>query len=314
MGGQAFNRKAGRGIAGRASAWRVVLPGGRAVSGAGPRALGILAGGGPLPARVAAAAQAAGRAVFLLGFEGYADPATLAPFDHAYVRLGAAGRMLSLLRAKGCRDLVLIGPVKRPSLLDLRPDAEGARIVARIGRAAFAGDDGLLAAVVRVLSEEGFAVVGAHEVLTEALAPAGQLGRVAADAQAMSDIARGAAVARALGAVDVGQGCVVQQGIVLAVEAIEGTDAMLGRCAGVARQGLGGVLVKLVKPGQDRRADLPTIGPGTVRAAVAAGLRGIAFEAGGALLTDRAALVAAADAANLFLLGINPDGTIYEGG
>lgn len=284
------------------------------MSGAAPRRLGILAGGGPLPGQVAAAALAAGRPVFVLGFDGYAEPTVLAPYDHAYVRLGAAGRMLALLRARGCQDLVLVGPVKRPSLLDLRPDAEGARIVARIGRAAFSGDDGLLAAVVRVLSEEGFAVLGAHEVLTEALAPAGQLGRVAADAQARADIARGAAVAHALGAVDVGQGCVVQQGIVLAVEAIEGTDAMLARCAAVARQGAGGVLVKLVKPGQERRADLPTIGPGTVRAAAAAGLRGIAFEAGGALLTDRAALVAAADAANLFLLGINPDGSVNEGG
>ena len=269
-------------------------------------ALGILAGGGPLPGRVAAAAAAAGRAVFLVGLEGYAEPAVLAPFPHAWARLGAAGRSLALLRAQGCRDVVLVGPVRRPSLLDLRPDAEGARLLARIGRAAFGGDDGLLAAVVRVLAEEGFRVLGAHEVLTEAVAPRGALGAVPADAQALADIARGVAVARALGSVDVGQGCVVQQGIVLAVEAIEGTDAMLARCAALARPGPGGVLVKLVKPGQERRADLPTIGPGTVRAAAAAGLRGLAVEAGGTLLTDRAGLVDAADAANLFLLCIDP--------
>ena len=155
---------------------------------------------------------------------------------------------------------MLVGPVRRPSLLDLRPDAEGARLLARIGRAAFAGDDGLLAAVVRVLGEEGFRVVGAHEILTEAVGPEGLLSRAAPDAAALADIARGVAVARALGAVDVGQGCVVQQGIVLAVEAIEGTDAMLARAAALRRPGPGGVLVKLVKPGQDRRADLPTIG------------------------------------------------------
>ncbi len=278
------------------------------------RTLGILAGGGPLPGRVAAAAAASGRAVFLVGFEGFAEAAVLAPFPHAMARLGAAGRILGLLRQHRCADLVLVGPVKRPSIFDLRPDAEGTRVLARIGRAAFAGDDGLLAAVVRVLAEEGFTVIGAHEILTEAVGPAGQLGRVAPDAQAMTDIARGAAVARALGAVDVGQGCVVQQGIVLCVEAIEGTDAMLARAAGLARPGAGGVLVKLVKPGQDRRADLPTIGPGTVRAAVAAGLRGIAFEAGGTLLTDRVALTAAADAAGLFLLGVDPGKLLREGG
>jgi DUF1009 family protein len=123
----------------------------------------------------------------------------------------------------------------------------------------------------------------------------------------MADIARGVAVARALGAADVGQGCVVQFGFVLAVEAVEGTDAMLARCAPLARGGPGGVLVKLVKPGQERRADLPTIGPETVRGAARAGLRGIAFEAQGAMLADRDATVAAADAAGLFLLGITPD-------
>ena len=269
--------------------------------------LGILAGGGPFPGRVAAAATASGRPVFIAALRGFAEPAVVAPYAHAVVRMGAAGEILSLLRRNGCRDLVLVGPVRRPSLLDLRPDAEGTRILARIGRAAFSGDDGLLAAVVRVLGEEGFRVLGAHEVLTEAVGPRGVLGCIGPDAAAMADIARAAEVVRALGSVDVGQGCVVQQGIVLAVEAIEGTDAMLARAGALARPGPGGVLLKLVKPGQDRRADLPTIGPATLHAAAAAGLRGVAFEAGGTLLTDRPGCIAAADAAGLFLVGIDPD-------
>ena len=270
-------------------------------------ALGILAGGGRLPGQVAAAARAAGRNVFLIGLEGFADPAVLAPWPHEVVRMLAAGRILAALREHGCQDLVLVGPVRRPSLLDLRPDAEGARILARIGRAAFAGDDGLLAAVVRVFAEEGFRVLGVHEVLDEALGPVGLLSRAAPDAVAMADIRRGIAVARALGALDVGQGCVVQQGIVLAVEAAEGTDAMLARCASLARPGRGGVLVKLVKPGQDRRADLPTVGPETLHGAAGAGLRGVAFEAGGTILAERDATIAVADAAGLFLLGLGPD-------
>ena len=275
--------------------------------------LGILAGGGPFPGRVAAAAQAAGREVFIVALRGFAEPAVIGSYPHQEIRMGAAGEILAALRQQGCTDLVLVGPVRRPSLLDLRPDAEGARILARIGRAAFSGDDGLLASVVRVLGEEGFRVLGAHEVLTEAVGPRGVLGRVQPDAGAMADIARGAAVVRALGAVDVGQGCVVQQGIVLAVEAIEGTDAMLARAAGLARPGPGGVLIKLVKPGQDRRADLPTIGPATLRAAQAAGLRGVAFEAGGTLLTDRAGCIAAADATGLFLVGIDGDSAAPNG-
>ena len=276
---------------------------------AAPRVLGILAGGGPLPGRVAAAAQAAGRGVFIVGLEGFADKAVLALFPHAFARMGAAGRILELLHANRCADLVLIGPVRRPGLLDLRPDATGLRLISRIGRTVFGGgDDTLLAAVVKVLGEEGFHVVGAHDILTEALAPAGQLGAVAPDAQAMSDIARGVAVARALGSVDVGQGCVVQQGLVLAVEAIEGTDAMLARAATLRRGGPGGVLVKLAKPGQERRADLPTIGPATIEHAAAAGLRGVAFEAGATLIADQPATTAAADAAGLFLLGLDQAG------
>jgi len=266
--------------------------------------LGIIAGGGPLPSQVAEAARQAGREVFIVALDGYAELPLVTPFPHAVVRLGAAGRTLALLRQAGCQDLVLIGPVRRPSLLDLRPDGEGARILARIGRAAFGGDDGFLAAVVRVLGEEGFRILGAHEVLASAIGPEGLLTRLAPDAAAQADIARGVTVVRALGAVDVGQGCVVQQGIVLAVEAIEGTDQMLARAAGLARPGPGGVLVKLVKPGQDRRADLPMIGPRTIDAAAVAGLRGIAFEAGGTLFTERAACVARTDAAGLFLLGI----------
>lgn len=271
-----------------------------------PRKLGIIAGAGGLPGRLAAAARAAGRGVFILGLEGFADPAVLAPWPHEVQRIGAAGRILAALRRHGCQDVAMIGPVRRPSIFDLRPDSEGTRILARIGRAAFAGDDGFLAAIVRVLNEEGFRVIGAHEVMREVVAPAGVLTEAAPDAQAMLDIARGVRVARLLGAADVGQGCVVQQGLVLAVEAIEGTDAMLARAGTLRRAGEGGVLVKVLKPGQERRADLPTIGPETVRNAAAAGLRGLAFEAGSTILAERQAAIQAADAAGLFLLGLDP--------
>jgi DUF1009 family protein len=270
-------------------------------------ALGIIAGSGPLPASVARAAQSTGRDVFIIGLDGHAETARIADFPHAFMRMGAAVGMLALLREKGCRDLVLVGPVKRPSFRDLRPDAEGMRLLARIGRAAFAGDDGLLKAVIRVLGEEGFRVLGAHEVLGGLIGRAGLLTKAAPDDQAQTDIARGGAVCRALGVADVGQGCVVQAGIVLAVEAVEGTDAMLSRCGPLAWPGPGGVLVKLVKPGQDRRADLPTIGAQTVQGAIAAGLRGLAFEGGGTIIMDRDAMIAAADAAGFFVLGLGPE-------
>jgi DUF1009 family protein len=267
-----------------------------------PGTLGIIAGGGQMPARLAAAAAASGRPVFVLGLDGHVDRAAISPFPHRVVRLGAGGEALAALRGAGVDELVLIGPVKRPSLLTLMPDAEGAKILARIGRAAFAGDDGLLAAVIRVLEEEGFRVRGVQEVMAGLAAPEGVLGAVAPTASAEADILRGVAAARLLGAADVGQAVVVQQGIVLAVEAAEGTDALLVRCGALRREGPPGVLVKLAKPGQEARADLPTVGVRTVEGAAAAGLAGIAVEAGLTLLPEREATVAAADRLGLFLV------------
>lgn len=273
--------------------------------------VGILAGGGPLPGTVARAVAAAGRPVFILGFAGFAEPAVIESWPHEYVRLGAAGQMLALLRQHGCTDLVLIGPIRRPSLRSLCPDAEGARILARLGRALFAGDDGLLAALVRILGEEGFHVRGAHEFLTQAVVEQpGVLGQWQPDAQAQGDIRQGVAVVQALGRLDIGQGCVVQNGVVLAVEAMEGTDRMLARAGECRQPGEGGVLIKLLKPGQEKRADMPAIGPATVRNAHAAGLRGIAFEAGHTLLMDRDACVEAADRLGLFLLAVRPESDV----
>lgn len=281
-------------------------------SSSAPRTLGIIAGGGPLPGRVAAAASAAGRPVFIVGLEGFVEPRVIAPWPHVFLRMGAAGRIAATLKAQGCQDLVLIGPVRRPSFLDLRPDAEGAKLLARIGRAAFSGDDGLLKAVIRVLNEDGFQVLGAHEILGAALGPKGLLSHAAPDANAMADIARGIAINRALGAADVGQGCVVRAGVAIAVEAVEGTDAMLARCGALMdaleMERPAGVLVKSVKPDQDRRADLPTIGPDTLRNAAKAGLSGIAYEANGTILAERESCIALANELGLFLLGYDPDG------
>lgn len=268
--------------------------------------LGIIAGGGGLPVRVAEAVAASGRPVAVAVLDGHGDPAAYGAFPHAAFRWGLAAQMLAWLKGHGVRQVVLAGTVSRPSLLSLRPDAAGVKLLARIGRAAFTGDDSILRAVMKVLAEDGFEVVGAQQVLAGLLPAAALLAGPAPDDLARADIQRGLAVCRALGAADVGQGCVVQQGLVLAVEAIEGTDAMLDRCGVLRRDGPGGVLVKCVKPGQSRLADLPTIGPQTVEGALAAGLRGLAFEADGTILLDRETTIARAAAAGLFLLAFDP--------
>lgn len=274
--------------------------------------LGVIAGGGDLPLRVAQAATRAGRPVFVAVLDGHGDAAAFANVPHATFRWGQAARMLTTLKDAGVRQIVLAGRVTRPSLLSLRPEASSMALLSRIGRAAFRGDDSILTAVMGVLREDGFEVLGAQDVLDDLLPHPGLLAGPAPDALALEDIRRGIAVCRALGVADVGQGCVVQQGLVLAVEAIEGTDAMLARAAGLGREGPGGVLVKCVKPGQSRLADLPTIGAETVRGAAAAGLRGLAIEADGTIVMDRPGTAAAAEAAGLFILAFEAETILRE--
>jgi UDP-2,3-diacylglucosamine hydrolase len=270
---------------------------------AGP--LGIIAGSGGLPRRVIDSCRAAGRTVFVLALEGEADRETVAAVPHAWCRLGGAASGLDLLRAQGVGELVLAGGVRRPSLASLRPDWRAAKFLARVGYRAL-GDDGLLSAVVKELEREGFRVIGADQVLREATLPEGPLGRVSPDSDAMADIAHGMRLARAIGALDIGQAVVVQQGLVLGVEAIDGTDALILRCASLRRAGPGGVLVKAEKPGQESRADRPTIGPQTVSLAAASGLAGIAAQAGATLVVDRDEVIRLADAAGLFIVGVLP--------
>jgi hypothetical protein len=269
-----------------------------------PPKLGLLAGGGTLPRRIVDACSAQGREVFVIAFEGATDAGTVAGTSHCWVKLEAMGRIVSALKAKGVEELVLAGPLPRPSWSTLRPDLRGLRLLPKI-LAAGQGDDAILTLAVAELEAEGFIVVGAHEILPELLAPPGALGSVAPDRTALADIARGVEVARAVGAVDVGQAVVVQQGIVLGVEADEGTDALIERTATLSRKGPGGVLVKCRKPQQDSRVDLPSIGPGTVARARDAGLRGIAVEAGATLVIERAAVTREADAAGVFVFGFD---------
>jgi len=270
-----------------------------------PGTLGILAGGGILPRRVAEAALAAGRQVFLIAFEGQADADMVSDLPHVWVRLGAARRTIAELKKVGVVDLVMAGRVRRPTIAELGLDWRGVQLFSRIGKRAALGDDGLLSAVVAELEQEGFHILGADQVLSNGTAQVGVLGLHVPDDDASRDVAWGVQVARTLGKLDIGQAVVVQQGIVLGVEAIEGTDALLSRVSNLRRAGPGGVLIKVAKPQQDRRVDLPTIGPNTVALAVAAGLRGIAIEAAGTILLDRAATVQAADAGGLFVVALD---------
>ena len=276
--------------------------------------LGILAGSGPLPGYLIEACRSSGRDYFVLAFKDQADPNVIGEAPHAWVRLGAVEEAMGRLRAEQCEELVLAGAVRRPSLADLRPDRRAARFLARgLWKK---GDNGLLGAVVRGLEEEeGFRVIGADTILADLRAAAGPFGRHRPTPDDEADIARGVTIVHQIGRLDIGQAAIIRDGVVLGVEAAEGTEALLNRCGSLSPHTQGGVLVKLPKPRQETRADLPAIGPQTVAGAVSAGLAGIAIAAGATLIFDPGRVVADADAAGLFIVGIKPDDyrTDYDG-
>lgn len=268
--------------------------------------LGIIAGGGDLPVKLLEACRRQGRPAFVIGLTGSAEPRPADGVADAWASIGSVGKVLGLLRDAGCAEVVMAGNVRRPDFATLRLDWKGIKVIPRIVAAARHGDDHLLRSLVTIFEEEGFKVVGADQILDDLLMLAGPLGLHDLPPALLPDLERGIVIVQALGAVDVGQGAVVVGGDAVAVEAAEGTDRMLARAAELragwtTREGL---LVKLPKPNQEKRVDLPTIGVATVEGAAAAGLAGIAVAAGATLVLDRAAVAARADALGLFVVGI----------
>lgn len=279
-----------------------------AVGQGGP--LALICGGGTLPLAVADSAAKRGHDLVLFPLSGHAEPRMVTRYRHHWLRVGQFGAFTRLARAAGCRDVVWIGGLVRPSLWSLRPDFLAVKSLPKIVRAYRGGDNHLLTGVSRLFEEQGFRLVGAHEVAPEILVPEGALGRADASEDDREDIAFGFAYLQASGAFDVGQAAVVAGKRVLAVEAAEGTDQMLARVAELRAQGRigvapgAGVLVKAPKPGQDQRFDLPSIGPQTVTGVARAGLAGIAVVSDKTVIADAESVVREADRAEIFVVGV----------
>jgi DUF1009 family protein len=274
--------------------------------------LGIIAGGGELPLAVADAVRAAGRSVFILALKGSADEG-VSRFDHEWNGIGEVGRAFKLLRAHGVDEIMLVGKVARPRFSEIKIDAKGVMALPKAVAAARKGDDALLRFLVRMFEDEGFKAVGVADAAPALVAGEGVFGRVAPSQDNLADVAAAVTVVRAIGALDIGQATAVCDGLVLAVEAAEGTDRMIARVGELPEAIRGvpgtprGVLVKAPKPVQDGRTDLPVIGTDTVRHVAGVGLAGIAVEAGSALVMNRAAVIQAADEAGIFVMGFARD-------
>jgi DUF1009 family protein len=275
-------------------------------------ALGIIAGGGDLPHAVAKAARDGGRDVFVVPLVGSMTDNWVADFPHEFLSPGEPGRILKALTAHGVSEVLLCGKVDRPKFSQMKLDAKGMLLLPKAVAAARQGDDALLRFLVGIFEDEGLKAISVREAAPSLVCGEGVLGRLAPNDEQRADIAAAFKIVRALGALDVGQGAVVCDGLALAVEAAEGTDAMLARIPSLRESLRGapgkprGVLVKGLKPTQDGRTDMPVIGIATVQGAAAAHLAGIALEAGGSLILDRMAVAAQADRLGLFLIGIKP--------
>jgi len=272
--------------------------------------VGLVAGGGALPFAVADSLIANGIVPVFFALKGVCDPVQVARFRHHWIAIGQLGRLTRLARDESVRDLTFIGTLVRPSLSEIRLDWGTLRVLPRVLAAFRGGDDHLLSGIGGVLEREGFRLVGIRDVAPQLLMPVGCLTRAAPDADANADIAKGRDLLRALSPFDIGQGVVVIDGHVVAVEDIEGTDGLLARVARLRGEGRiraragRGVLVKAPKSGQDLRFDLPTTGLRTVEGAAAAGLAGIATIAGHTIAADVQAMIEAADRAGLFVTGL----------
>ena len=274
------------------------------------RKIGLIAGGGELPLSLVRHCQSVGRPFFVIRLKGFAAP-ELGAFDGADLGVAELGKGFAALRAAGCENVCFAGGIDRPNLADLRPDARGLAALPGALRAARGGDDALLTFLLREFEKEGFAVEGAHQVRGDLVLGEGTLGRHTPGPAHQNDIARALEAARAIGSLDAGQGATVCNGLILALEAQEGTDAMLTRVAGLPTAIRGtvearrGVLAKVCKPGQEKRIDMPTIGPSTVRLAAEAGLAGIVGEVGRLLVLERDEVAALADTLGLFVFGVS---------
>jgi len=281
------------------------------VSGAVGTQIGIVAGSGAFPFEIAEALSAQGQDPFVVGLRGFVSrDQPLGRYRHAVADMLDPQRIIRLFRENGVTSIVLAGGVARPGPMALLSIYTFFRHRDELRRIVSGGDDKILRGVIRLFEENAFRVVGVDEIAPSLLVPEGLIGGCHAPETAAADIALAFACLRDMGRYDLGQGVVVAGGRVLAMEGPEGTDAMLERVRAMQKnrrvilETRSAILVKAPKPGQDRRVDLPAIGPRTIAAAKAAGLAGIAVAAGEVVLVERKKLIEAADQAGLFIKGV----------
>lgn len=271
--------------------------------------IGLLAGSGALPHAVVAGALEQNYDVFVAVLKGFAETSDFSQNSKEF-GLGEIGQLLKALKAQKCTHIIMAGNISRPDFKAIKPDFTGVKLLPKAIAAAKKGDDALLKFILTVFEKYGFVILAPQDVCNSSLMPHGSLGEISPNDDSFMDIDKAMEIALRIGSHDIGQGAVVCDGLVLAVEAQEGTDKMLTRVAdlptnirGTSEQKMG-VLAKRLKPEQESRVDLPTIGVETIRRVHKAGLAGIALEAGKAFVLDIESVKALADDLGVFVYGV----------
>lgn len=261
--------------------------------------IAVIAGSGDLPHRIVSKLHELQAQFIVVSIAGFGSP------EYPQFELGKVGRILEHIKARGVTDVVFCGAITRPSIFSLKLDEVGRKWVRKLGVRAFLGDDALLKGIRMLLSNEGLNILKPQEILTTLLTPEGVLTNAKPSAADVKDIARGMFVLQMMARADVGQAIVVQEGVVLAVEAKEGTAEMLKRVSQLKLTTTkGGVMVKTAKVNQDKAIDFPTIGPQTINEANIANIAGIALGANRTQIIDFSETINLANKNGLFVIGI----------
>lgn len=267
-----------------------------------PRVIGLIPGQGDLPIRIIERCQAQDNKIVAVALENQTPPETVSSIPHIWLKLGTVGTLLTYLRSQNVTHIVMAGAIKRPSLSELSLDWTGTKLLAKMGLTSL-GDDGVLTAIIKYLEEEGFTVIAADELLDDLLMPSQCLTTVHPSDVELNDIQIARQVLSKLGEADVGQALVIQQGLILGVEAIEGTENLVNRVQSYRREGSKPILVKMAKPQQTLKVDLPTIGLQTVEQCIKNNFAGIAVEAGKTQILKQEEAVALANKEKIFIFG-----------
>lgn len=265
--------------------------------------IGLIAGNGDLPEKIITECIKSKRDIFVISIGDNQSPSLL-KVPHVILGIGAVGKAIRTLRKENVKHIVFAGGIKRPKFSALRPDAGGVKLLAKISKSKLLGDNSLLSIVIKFFESSGFTILGAEEIMGDLLMTKGILGKIEPNGSALKEIDFGVDIARAIGRLDIGQSVIVKQGMVVGVEAAEGTDELIKRCGKLLKDDEKAILVKMKKPNQDKRIDLPTIGVTTVENAYRSGLRGMALEAGSAFILDRKEVIRKADELGIFIVGV----------